>query len=117
VRRARFRWLTTGSILAILLLGIASVLFAFYVANFGSYDKTYGTLAGVVVFLLWIWIANVVLLLGAELDSEIERARALVSGAEVERRFDRPLKSDAAIVKQRDADAADILAARAIRRG
>lgn len=116
VRRARFRWLTPGAVVAIVALGIASALFAFYVANFGSYDKTYGTLAGIIVFLLWVWIANVVLLLGAELDVEIARARALVRGERVEQGRVLPLKSDTAILKAEDAEAADILAARAIRR-
>lgn len=116
VRQPRFRWLTAGSVVAIVALGIASALFAFYVANFGSYNKTYGALAGIIVFLLWIWIANVVLLLGAELDAEIARARELVRGVEVERDWSRPLKSDKAIVAAQDAEAADILAARAIRR-
>ena len=76
----------------------------------------FGTLAGIIVFLLWIWIANVVLLLGAEFDSEIARARELVLGAHVEEGRKLPLKSDKAIVKAKDAEAADILAARAIRR-
>lgn len=116
VRQPRFRWLTPGAVVAIVALGIASALFAFYVANFGSYNKTYGTLAGIIVFLLWIWIANVVLLLGAEFDSEIARARELVRGAHVEEGRALPLKSDKAIVKAEDAEAADILAARAIRR-
>ncbi|MGJ4845628.1 YihY/virulence factor BrkB family protein [Leifsonia sp. Le1] len=116
VKQARFRWLTTGSFAAIIVLGIASALFAFYVANFGSYDKTYGALAGIIVFLLWIWIANVALLLGAELDSEIERARQLVSGIEADTVLRLPLKSDKAIVKARDAESTDILAAREIRK-
>jgi len=116
VRQTRFRWLTTGSFTAIVLLGIASALFAFYVGNFGSYDKTYGSLAGVIIFLLWIWITNVVLLLGAELDSEIERARQLVSGIEADSTLRLPLKSNKAILKAQDAAAADILASREIRR-
>jgi len=116
VRQPRFRWLTPGAVVAIVLLGVASALLAFYVANFGNYDKTYGTLAGIIVFLLWIWVANVVLLLGAVFDSEIARARELMAGKEVEQGRALPLKSDKLIVKAEDADAADILAARAIRR-
>lgn len=116
VRQPRFRWLTTGSFAAIVLLAVASGLFAFYVANFGSYDKTYGTLAGIVVFLLWIWIANVVLLLGAVLDAEIGRARRLVRGEVAEVGPLLPLKSEKAIAKAQDAEAGDILAARDIRR-
>ncbi|MFE4468372.1 YihY/virulence factor BrkB family protein [Leifsonia sp. NPDC056824] len=116
VRQPRFRWLTPGAVVAIVLLGVASALFAFYVANFGHYDKTYGTLAGIIVFLLWIWIANVVLLLGAVFDAEIARARLILAGVEVENGYELPLKSDKAIVKAQDAEAADILAVRAMRR-
>ena len=116
VKQPRFRLLTTGSFTAIIVLGIASALFAFYVGNFGSYNKTYGALAGVIVFLLWVWIGNVALLFGAELDSEIERARELVSGIEADEAIRLPLKSDKAILKAQDAAAADILAAREVRR-
>ena len=59
---------------------VASALFAFYVGNFGSYNKTYGALAGVVVFLIWFWLINVALLFGIELDAEIERTRELTEG-------------------------------------
>jgi membrane protein len=116
VRQTKFRWLTTGSFTAIVLLGIASALFALYVGNFGNYDRTYGSLAGIIVFLLWLWITNVVLLLGAELDSEIERARELVSGIEADAEIKLPLKSTKGLAKAEDAAAADILAARAVRR-
>jgi len=63
----------------------ASVLFGVYVANFGSYNKTYGALAGVIVFLLWLWITNLALLFGAELDAELERGRELRAGLPAER--------------------------------
>ncbi|WP_431219648.1 YihY/virulence factor BrkB family protein [Leifsonia xyli] len=116
VKHTRFRWLTPGSIAAIVVLGIASAGFAFYVGNFGNYDKTYGTLAGIIVFLLWIWIANNALLFGAELDSETERARELVAGIEADDVLRLPLKSDKALVKRREVHAGDILAAREIRR-
>ena len=75
------RWVTTGALGALLVWVAASVVFALYVANFGSYDKTYGTLGGVVVFLLWMWLTNMALLLGAELNAETERARRLHAGA------------------------------------
>jgi membrane protein len=81
------RWVTAGAILALLAWIAASVLLAVYVSNFGAYDKTYGTLAGVVVFLLWLWITNMAILLGAELNAETERARQMevgVRGAERE---------------------------------
>jgi len=79
------RWITPGSIVALVLWIVASAAFAFYVANFGSYDKTYGTLGGVVTFLVWLWIGNIAVLLGVELNAELERGRELeagVSGAE-----------------------------------
>jgi membrane protein len=74
------RWVSGGAVVALALWLVASVVFALYVANFGSYDKTYGTLGGVVVFLLWLWITNMAILLGAEFNAETERARQLESG-------------------------------------
>jgi membrane protein len=74
------RWITAGALLALIAWIVASAIFALYVANFGSYDKTYGALGGVVVFLLWMWITNMAILLGAELNSETERARQIHTG-------------------------------------
>jgi membrane protein len=74
------RWVTGGAVLALIAWIVASAVFALYVANFGSYNKTYGTLAGVVVFLLWLWITNMAILLGAEFNAETERARQLEAG-------------------------------------
>jgi membrane protein len=92
VKLAGFRWVTPGAIFAIVLWLIASAAFAFYVANFGSYDKTYGTLGGVVCLLVWFWITNVALLLGMELNSERERTRELAAGVHG---ADRELQLDA----------------------
>lgn len=75
-----FKFISLGSLLALLIWLVASAGFAFYVANFGSYNKTYGTLAGVIVFLVWLWITNLAILLGLEFDAEMERERALVTG-------------------------------------
>ncbi|MFE5534783.1 YihY/virulence factor BrkB family protein [Streptomyces sp. NPDC056492] len=75
-----FRWVTPGSFLALLIWVIASAGFAFYVANFGSYNKTYGTLAGVIIFLVWLWITNLAVLLGLEFDAEMVRQRAIAGG-------------------------------------
>lgn len=80
VRHTGFRWITPGSVLALVVWIVASAAFAFYVANFGSYDKTYGTLGGVVTFLVWLWITNIAVLLGAELNAELERSRELEAG-------------------------------------
>jgi membrane protein len=74
------RWVTGGAVLALALWIVASIALALYVANFGSYDKTYGTLGGVVVFLIWLWVTNMAILLGAEFNAETERARQLESG-------------------------------------
>jgi membrane protein len=75
VRHPGFRWLTPGSALAVVIWVLASLGFALYVANFGSYNKTYGSLAGVVVFLVWLWISNLAVLFGAEFDAELARSR------------------------------------------
>ncbi|HZD68035.1 MAG TPA: YihY/virulence factor BrkB family protein [Actinomycetes bacterium] len=80
VRHPGFRWVTPGSALAVVVWIVASAAFAFYVANFSSYNKTYGTLAGVVIFLVWAWISNIAVLLGVELDAELQRGRAIEAG-------------------------------------
>jgi membrane protein len=79
-KQAGFRWVSPGAVLAVIVWIIASAGFAFYVANFGSYNKTYGALGGVIVFLVWMWITNLAVLLGAELDAETERAREIEAG-------------------------------------
>ena len=76
------KWISGGTVLALLVWILASVGFAFYVANFGSYDKTYGTLGGVVIFLLWLWITNIAVLLGVEFNAATERARQLHTGVD-----------------------------------
>jgi membrane protein len=75
-----FAWVTPGALLALVLWAMASAGFAFFVANFGSYDKTYGTIGGVVVLLIWMWITNLAILLGHELNAERERSQELVEG-------------------------------------
>ena len=75
-----FAWLTPGAVLALVLWAVASAGFALFVANFGAYDKTYGTLGGVVVLLIWMWITNVAILLGHELNAERERSQELAEG-------------------------------------
>jgi membrane protein len=91
VKLAGFRWVTPGALFALVVWLIASAAFAFYVANFSSYDKTYGTLGGLVIFLVWMWLTNTALLLGMELNAERERSRELkagVPGAERELQLD-----------------------------
>jgi membrane protein len=79
-----FRWVTPGGFFAVIASIVASIGFGFYVSNFGSYNATYGALGGVIVFLLWLWIINNALLLGAELDAELERSRQLEAGMDAE---------------------------------
>ncbi|HEY1595530.1 MAG TPA: YihY/virulence factor BrkB family protein [Thermoleophilaceae bacterium] len=80
VKHPKFRWVSPGGVLAVVLWLIASAAFALYVANFGSYNKTYGALGGVIVFLIWLWISNIVVLLGAEFNAELERGRQIEAG-------------------------------------
>ncbi|MDG4805623.1 YihY/virulence factor BrkB family protein [Micromonospora sp. WMMD1120] len=79
-RHGGFRWVSPGGVLAVVIWLVISGLFAFYVSNFGSYNKTYGTLAGVIIFLIWLWLSNIAILLGAEFDAELERSRAISAG-------------------------------------
>jgi membrane protein len=80
VRHPKFRWITPGSVVAVVVWILASAAFAFYVANFGSYNKTYGSLGGVVIGLIWLWISNIAVLFGQELNAELERVREIESG-------------------------------------
>ena len=82
VKHPGFRWITPGGLLAVVAWLIASGAFGLFVSNFGSYNKTYGALGGVVVFLVWLWISNIVILLGAEFNAELERQRAIEGGME-----------------------------------
>jgi membrane protein len=81
VRGRGFRWISPGSVLATLVWLAASAGFAVYAANFGAYNKTYGTLAGAIVFLVWLWLSNLAILLGLEFDAELARERAITSGS------------------------------------
>jgi len=84
VKGRRFRWISPGAALAVIVWAIASAGFALYVANFGSYNATYGALAGVIVMLVWLWITNVALLVGVQFDAELERERQLIAGRPAE---------------------------------
>jgi membrane protein len=90
VKQPRFRWISVGAGLAIVVWILASLGFGLYVANFGSYNKTYGSLAGVIILLLWLWLTNLALLFGAEVDAEIERSRQLQAGIEAEEELQLP---------------------------
>ena len=90
VQQPRFRWISVGAGLAIVVWILASLAFGLYVANFGSYNKTYGSLAGVIILLLWLWLTNLALLFGAEVDAEMERSRQLQAGIEAEESLQLP---------------------------
>ncbi|MGW0230353.1 YihY/virulence factor BrkB family protein [Actinopolymorpha singaporensis] len=99
IRQPKFRWLSIGAVVAILTWVVVSVAFGFYVANFSNYNKTYGSLGGVIVFLLWIWLTNLALLFGAELDAEMERGRELQAGLPAEEEIQLPPRDTSKIDK------------------
>ncbi len=115
VKQARFRWLSVGALVAIVLWALLTVVFGFYVASFSSYNKVYGTLAGVIVFLLWLWITNAALLFGAELDAELERGRELQSGVAAEETIQLPARDTRNIQKAKKRHAEDVRKGRALR--
>ncbi len=84
VRQPRFRWFTVGGFVALLVWVLASAGFAFYVAHLGSYNKTYGSLGAVIIFLVWLWLSNLAILFGAEVNAELERGRELQAGQPAE---------------------------------
>ncbi|MCC2030039.1 YihY/virulence factor BrkB family protein [Microbacterium sp. YMB-B2] len=104
-KQPKFRWISMGALLAIIVLALATAAFGFYVGNFSNYDRTYGSLAGVIIFLLWLWIANLALLFGAEFDAELERGRQLQAGIAAEEDIQLPprdtRKSDKAAEEER----------------
>lgn len=108
VQQPKFRWISLGAVLAIVVWLVASAAFGFYVANFSSYNRTYGSLAGVAVFLLWLWITNLALLLGAELDAELERGRELQAGIAAEESIQLPPRDTHAIEKSDEKHADDV---------
>jgi membrane protein len=116
VQQPKFRWISVGAALAIVVWIVTSVGFGFYVANFGSYNKTYGTLAGVIIFLLWLWITNLALLFGAELDAELERGRELQAGIAAERELQLPPRDTRVSEKYEAAAEKDVKRARSLRR-
>jgi membrane protein len=99
VKQPRFRWISVGAVVAIVTWLVASLVFGFYVSNFGSYNRTYGALAGIVIFLLWLWITNLALLFGAELDAELERGRELQKGLPAEKTLQLPPRDTRGIEK------------------
>jgi membrane protein len=115
VRQPKFRWMSVGAGLAIVLWVIGSLGFAVYVQTFGSYDRTYGSLAGTIVLLLWLWLTNTALLFGAEFDAELERARQLEAGIEAEETLQLPPRDTAVSEKAAATLADDIASGRELR--
>ncbi len=115
VQQPKFKFISVGAGVAILVWVLASAAFGFYVANFSSYNKTYGALAGVIIFLLWLWITNLALLFGAELDSELERGRELQAGLPAEEELQLPPRDTKLIEKKAKTEAQDIAQGRALR--
>ncbi|SEB38295.1 membrane protein [Paramicrobacterium humi] len=116
VKQPKFRWMSMGAFVALIIMVIASLGFFFYVANFGHYQKTYGSIAGVIVMLLWLWIVNLSLLFGAEFDAEMERARELQAGIEAEESIQLPPRDDRKSKKMQEKEAKTIKEGRDLRR-
>lgn len=115
VRQPKFRWLSVGAFIAILIWVLVSIGFGFYVANFGNYNRTYGALAGVIVALLWLWITNLALIFGAEVDAELERSRQLQGGIKAEEAIQLPPRDTATSEKAADRRAKLVETGRQIR--
>lgn len=116
VRQMSFRFLSAGGLVALVAMAVAVSGFGFYASHFGSYNKTYGSLAGIIIFLLLLWVANNALLLGAEVDAELERARELRIGLPAEETVQLPLRDDKAVRKSHEKQAKTIVDAESIRR-
>ncbi|WP_277212642.1 YihY/virulence factor BrkB family protein [Isoptericola croceus] len=116
VKQPTFRWVSVGAAVAILVWIVASAGFGLYVTQFGNYGSTYGALGGVIVFLLWLWITNLALLFGAELDAELERSRELRGGIAAEETIQLPPRDTRASDKKAAQRADAVKDARALRR-
>jgi membrane protein len=115
IEQPKFRWLSIGAVVAILVWVLASVAFAIYVANFSSYERTYGSIGAVIVSLLWLWITNLALLLGAEIDAELERGRELQAGMPAEREIQLPARDTRNIEKAERKEQEDVELGKQIR--
>lgn len=115
VKQPKFRWMSMGSFIALVVSFLATLGFAFYVANFGNYNKTYGALGGVIVLLLWLWILNMSLLFGAEFDAEMERGRQLQAGIEAEETIQLPPRDTKKSDKMQEKEEEDIRQGRELR--
>jgi len=114
-KQPKFRFISVGALIALIVLVVASLLFGLYVTNFSNYAKNYGSLAGVIVFLLWLWIANLALLFGAEVDAELERGRELQAGIAAEENIQLPPRDARKSKKAADREEKDVEDGRRIR--
>ena len=117
VKQPRFRWVSVGSAVAITIWVLASLGFGFYVTNFGKYNALYGSLGGIIVFLLWLWLTNLALLAGAEIDAELERARELEAGIRAEQHLQLPLRDSSGTHKAQEKHAERVAEGRRLRLG
>ncbi len=115
IEQPKFRWVSLGSLVALAVSVLASLGFAFYVSNFGSYNATYGAIGGVIVMLLWLWILNMSLLFGAEFDAELERGRQLQVGIKSEETLQLPPRDTEHIKKRRERRKEDVRRGRELR--
>jgi membrane protein len=115
VKQPKFRWMSLGSLIALVIFLLASLAFGFYIANFSSYNETYGTIGGVIVSLLWLWILNMSLLFGAEFDAEMERGRQLQAGIEAEETIQLPPRDTKKSDKLQEKEEEDIRHGRELR--
>jgi membrane protein len=115
VKQPKFRWISMGAVIALLVLAITTAGFGFYVANFSNYNKTYGAIGGVIVLLLWLWLANLSLLFGAEFDAETERGRELQAGIKAEETLQLPPRDTRTSVKREQQVRDDVARGRLLR--
>jgi membrane protein len=115
VKQPKFRWMSVGAFVALIVWALASVGFAFYASNFASYNATYGSIGGIIVFLLWVWISNLALLFGAELDAEVERGRELQAGIAAEEAIQLPPRDSSRSEKKEEKAREDLAEARRLR--
>ncbi|HEV7847857.1 MAG TPA: YihY/virulence factor BrkB family protein [Mycetocola sp.] len=115
VKQPKFKWMTLGALIALIVMAVATLLFFFYVSNFGNYQKTYGSIAGVIVVLLWFWIVNLSLLFGAEFDAEMERGRQLQGGIQAEDSLQLPPRDTKGSEKKQKQEQEDIESGRKLR--
>lgn len=116
IAHPHFRLVSIGAGVTVLLFALASVGFGFYVHNLADYDRIYGSFAGIMIFLVWLWIGNIALLMGALIDAELERVRELRAGIPAERDLQVQLRDTSRIERNVAGDLADERDARRFRR-